>query len=133
MFEPELGTKYILRVNEYDQFEAKIEQEKFAQDVKVIKGSIVGQASVSMVRAGIPQRIVNEVVNRMSHLINFKTDLHKGDKFAVKYEVSKTEKGDVVKRVNFCMPKYLWVREYISNTVSKTSFMMKKGRRVKPD
>ena len=97
VFEPELGTKYILRVNEYDQFEAKIEQEKFAQDVKVIKGSIVGQASVSMVRAGIPQRIVNEVVNRMSHLINFKTDLHKGDKFAVKYEVSKTEKGDVVK------------------------------------
>jgi len=114
VFEPELGTKYILRVNEYDKFEAKMEQQKFAQDVKVIRGIIEGQTSTSMVRAGVPQRIANEVINRMSHLINFKTDVHKGDKFAVKYEVSKTESGEVVKN-----GKLLYAEISVGNRVYK--------------
>ena len=97
IFEPSRGTKYILRVNEYDQFEAKVEQEKFARDTRVVKGEISAQTSVSLSKAGIPNFMVNEIIRRFSHLINFRTDIHKGDKFTVKYEVSKTADGSVVR------------------------------------
>lgn len=97
VIKPERGSKYILRMNEYDKYEAKAEHEKFARDVKVVNGKVSGSVSASMIGAGVPQRLVGEIINRMSHQINFRTDLHKGDTFSVKYEVSKASNGDVVK------------------------------------
>ena len=95
--EPERGTKYILRVNEYDKFEAKVEQEKFEHDVRVVEGSVSGLPSASMIKAGVPNRLAMEVISRMSYLINFRTDVHKGDTFKVKYDVSKAADGSIVK------------------------------------
>ena len=97
IIEPERGTKYILRVNEYDKFEAKVEQEKFEHDVRVVEGSVAGLPSASMMKAGVPRRIAMEIISRMSHLINFRTDVRKGDTFKVKFEVSKAADGYVAK------------------------------------
>lgn len=96
-FEPARGTKFTLRVNEYDKFEAKAEYEKFNRDVKVVNGVIEAQTSVSLIKAGVPRYITDEVIRRFSHLINFRTDIHKGDKFGIKYEVYKTSEGEVIK------------------------------------
>ncbi|MBP1531967.1 MAG: M23 family metallopeptidase, partial [Alphaproteobacteria bacterium] len=94
---PERGIKYILRVNEYDKYEAVVEREKFAQDIRAISGKIDGQVIKSMTSAGVPSGIANEAVNRMSHMLDFRNGVHKGDKFSVKYDVSKAANGDVVK------------------------------------
>ena len=97
VIQPERGSKYILRMNEYDKYEAKAIHEKFARDIKVVKGNVNGSVSASLVNAGVPQRLATEIINRMSHKINFRTDVHKGDSFSVKYEVSKASNGDVVR------------------------------------
>ena len=94
---PERGVKYILSVNEYDKYVATVEREKFLPDVKVVDGTVDGPVLNSMINAGVTRRVANDVIVRMSHLINFRTDVHKGDTFNVKYEVSKAANGDVVK------------------------------------
>lgn len=98
--EPERGTKYILRTNEYDKFEARVEQEKFARDVRVVKAKITGPVLTSMANAGVPNRYRIEISNIFSHMLNFSRNLKKGDTFEVKYEVSKDSFGDVVKNGN---------------------------------
>lgn len=97
VIEPERGTKYILKVNEYDKFVASVEREKFAADVRLVRGKVNGTVSNSLMSAGVPRRLANEVINNMSHMINFRSGVHKGDTFEVKYEVSKAADGEVVK------------------------------------
>ena len=97
IIQPERGKKYILKMNEYDKYEAKAILEKFSHDIKVVSGKVNGSVSASMINAGIPNRLANEVINRMSSRINFRTDIRKGDSFTVKYDVSKAANGDVVK------------------------------------
>lgn len=94
---PERGVKYILSVDEYDKYVAQVEREKFEPDVKVVDGTVDGAVLNSLINAGVTRRIANEVVNRMSYMVNFRTDVHKGDTFNVKYDVSKAANGDVVK------------------------------------
>ena len=97
MITPERGVKYILSVNEYDKYVAQVEREKFQPDVKVVDGKVDGAVLNSLINAGVTRRIANEVVNRMSYMVNFRTDVKKGDTFNVKYDVSKAANGDVVK------------------------------------
>lgn len=97
IIQPERGSKYVLRMNEYDKYEAKAYHEKFTHDVKVVEGKVNASVSASLIGAGVPQRLANEVINNMSHRVNFRTDIRKGDSFVVKYDVSKAANGDVVK------------------------------------
>lgn len=97
IIEPERGTRYILHTNEYDKYEVKVEQEKFARDTKVISGQINGSVVNSLADAGVPARFRGEIINIFSHALNFSRDIRKGDSFEVKYEVSKDSYGDVVK------------------------------------
>ena len=94
---PERGVKYTLSVNEYDKYVAHVEREKFEADVKVVSGEVNGAVLNSLINAGVTRRIANEVINRMSYMVNFRTDIHKGDTFNIKYDVSKAANGDVVK------------------------------------
>ncbi len=96
VIEPVRGTKYILQVNEYDQFEARVEKEKFVYDIKQVDGSISGYVSVSLNNAGVPNRLCNQVTQMFSHMIDFSRDVKKGDKFTVKYEVSRDKNGELV-------------------------------------
>lgn len=95
--EPERGTRYILHTNEYDKYVATMEQEKFARDTKVIRGTISGTVANSLAQAGVPNRYRGEIINNFSHMLNFSRDIKKGDTFEVKYEVNKDSYGDVVK------------------------------------
>lgn len=96
VIEPVRGTRYILQINEYDQFEAKVEQEEFAYEIKNIKGAITGNVSASLNQAGVPYKLCGKITQMFTHLIDFKRDVKKGDTFDVKYEVNKTSDGEVV-------------------------------------
>jgi murein DD-endopeptidase MepM/ murein hydrolase activator NlpD len=96
IIEPVRGTKYILQLNEYDKFEARIEQEKFDYDIKEISGTIDGIVSKSMVKAGLSNKMTNTVTQLFTNIIDFSRDVQKGDSFKVKYEVNKDSKGEVV-------------------------------------
>ena len=96
VIEPVRGTKYILQINEYDQFEARVEQEKFAYEIKDIKGAVSGNVSASLNKAGVPYKLCGKVTQMFAHLIDFKRDVKKGDTFNVKYEVNKASDGEVV-------------------------------------
>lgn len=96
VIEPVRGTRYILQINEYDQFEARVEQEEFAYEIKNIKGAITGNVSASLNQAGVPYKLCGKITQMFTHLIDFKRDVKKGDTFDVKYEVNKTSDGEVV-------------------------------------
>lgn len=97
MIEPIRGTRYILERNEYDQFEAKVEQEEFVYEIKNINGTVGGNVINSLNSAGLPLRLANKLPSLFSHIINFSRDVKKGDSFEVKYEVHKDSNGEVVK------------------------------------
>ncbi len=96
VIEPVRGTRYILQINEYDQFEARVEQEEFVYEVKDIKGKVAGNVSASLNKSGVPYKLCGRVTQMFAHLIDFRRDVKKGDTFNVKYEVNKTANGDVV-------------------------------------
>ena len=97
MIEPERGTRYILERNEYDQFEAKVEQEEFAYEIRAISGTVGGNVINSINSAGLPLRLANKLPPLFAHLINFSRDVKKGDSFEIKYEVHKDSNGEIVK------------------------------------
>lgn len=96
VIEPVRGTKYILQINEYDQFEARVEQEKFAYEIKDIKGTVSGNVSASLNKSGVPYKLCGQIIQMFSHVIDFRRDVKHGDTFNVKYEVNKAANGDIV-------------------------------------
>ena len=97
VIEPVRGTRYILQINEYDQFEARVEQEEFAYEIKNIKGTVSGNVSASLNKAGVPYKLCGKVTQMFAHIINFRRDVKKGDTFNVKYEINKDSSGNIVK------------------------------------
>lgn len=96
VIEPVRGTRYILQINEYDQFEARVEQEKFAYEIKDIKGTVSGNVSASLNKSGVPYKLCGQIIQMFSHMIDFRRDVKRGDTFNVKYEVNKAANGDIV-------------------------------------
>lgn len=96
VIEPVRGTRYILQINEYDQFEARVEQEKFAYEIKDIKGTVSGNVSASLNKSGVPYKLCGQIIQMFSHMIDFRRDVKHGDTFNVKYEVNKAANGDIV-------------------------------------
>lgn len=96
VIEPVRGTRYILQINEYDQFEARVEQEKFAYEIKDIKGTVFGNVSASLNKSGVPYKLCGQIIQMFSHMIDFRRDVKRGDTFNVKYEVNKAANGDIV-------------------------------------
>lgn len=97
VIEPVRGTRYILQINEYDQFEARVEQEEFAYEIKNIKGVVSGNVSASLNKSGVPYKLCGKVTQMFAHIIDFRRDVKKGDSFNVKYEINKDSSGNVVK------------------------------------
>ena len=97
MIEPVRGTRYILERNEYDQFEAKVEQEEFAYEIRNVSGTVGGGVINSLNSAGLPFKLANKIPPLFSHVINFSRDIKKGDSFEIKYEVHKDSNDEIVK------------------------------------
>ena len=130
-FEPTRGTKYILRVNEYDKFESLVEQEKFEKDVKIVEGVVDGQVANSLMKSGMPNFMANTIISRFAHLINYRTDIHKGDKFRAKYEVSKASNGEVVKVGGLLYASFITAKRTYSLYRYKDEFYTEKGEAKK--
>lgn len=128
---PERGVKYILSVNEYDKYVATVEREKFQPDVRVVNGTINGPVLNSLISEGVNRRVANEVINRMSHMINFRTDVHKGDTYNVKYEVSKAANGDVVKIGNLLSASFKTAKRTYKIYRFKDNYYNEKGETKK--
>lgn len=97
VIEPVRGTRYILRVNENDEFEARVEQEKFASEIRLVQGTVGGNVTASLNKAGLPLKLCARVTQMFAHQIDFKRDLQKGDSFNIKYEINKDSRGEVVR------------------------------------
>lgn len=96
VIQPVRGTKYILQTNENDEFEVRVEQEKFDQEIKVGRGVIEGATEAALRSAGVPKKISGKVTGLFAHVIDFRRDVKKGDTFEVKYAATTASNGDVV-------------------------------------
>lgn len=106
MIEPVRGTRYILQRNEYDQFEAKVEQEEFAYEIKNASGTIGANVINSLNSAGLPLKLANKLPPLFAHVIDFRRDIKKGDSFEVKYEVHKDSNDEIVKYGDILYAKF---------------------------
>ena len=106
MIEPVRGTRYILKRNEYDKFEAKVEQEEFAYEIRDVKGVISGSVINSVNSAGVPLRLANKIPSLFAHQIDFKRDIQKGDSFEVKFEINKDNNDEIVKLGDILYAKF---------------------------
>lgn len=99
MIEPNAGERIItaLKNNEYKTY---VEKDEFIDEINSIAGTIDGNLSGVMNRQGIPMRVVSNFINLFAYAVDFKRDLHKGDKFEVVYESQVTPNGTLVKSGN---------------------------------
>jgi len=132
VIEPVRGTKYILHVNENDEFEVKVEQEKFASEVRFVNGRINGNISASLNKAGLPLKLCSKVTQMFAHIIDFKRDVQKNDSFTIKYEVSKDAKGNVVRvgdvlYASFTLRRHTYKLYRYKNRVGEIGYYDEKG------
>lgn len=97
MLEPVMGTRYIVEKNSDGEYEARTEQDEFLDDVKTISGVIDGNLSTAMGAAGVPLNVIGNFIDIFSFSVDFRRDIHAGDKFEVRYERQLAPDGSVVK------------------------------------
>lgn len=97
MIEPVVGTRYIVEKDENGQYQTRTEQDEFLDDIKTISGVIDGNLSVAMGKAGVPLNVVGNFIDIFSFSVDFRRDIHAGDKFEVRYERQLAPDGSVVK------------------------------------
>lgn len=129
--EPERGVKYILTTNEYDKFETKVEREKFLNDYKVVSGTVTNSVANALVNAGVPNKFRYEIPKIFGHMLNLNRDIHKGDKFEVKFQVSKRANGEVVKIGNLVYASFKTAKQTYKLYRFKNEFYDAKGQAKK--
>ncbi len=97
MVEPVKGTRYIVEKNAEGIYESRTEQDQLIDDVKTIDGVIEGNLSVAMGDAGVPLNVIGNFIDIFSFSVDFRRDIHTGDKFEVRYERKLAPDGSVVK------------------------------------
>ncbi len=99
MIEPNVGERIITALKD-GKFETYVEKSEFIDEINSITGEIDGNLSNAMNRQGVPMRVISNFINLFSYSIDFKRDLHKGDKFEIVYESQIIPDGTVVKSGN---------------------------------
>lgn len=99
MIEPNAGERIITALKD-GKFETYVEKSEFIDEINSITGEIDGNLSNAMNRQGVPMRVVSNFINLFSYSIDFKRDLHKGDRFEIVYESQVIPDGTVVKSGN---------------------------------
>lgn len=132
VIEPVRGTRYILRVNENDEFEARVEQEKFASEIRFVQGTVGGNITASLNKAGLPLKLCAKVTQMFAHQIDFKRDLQKGDSFNIKYEINKDSHGEVVRVgevvfASFTVGRHTYKLYRYKNRAGETGYYDEKG------
>lgn len=96
MIEPVSGTRYIVEKNADGKYESRVEQDELKTEIKTIKGEISGNVSTAMQKAGVPSNITGNFINIFSFSVDFRRDVHAGDKFEIRFEEKKAPNGKVV-------------------------------------
>ncbi len=94
------GSRYVLENDDNNAYLAKLVKDELVDEVNTIQGVIEGNLSVSMKKHGISSRTVAEFIKIFSYSVDFRRDVHKGDKFEIVYENQLTPDGKVVKSGN---------------------------------
>lgn len=98
---PESSTsRLIIEKNEEGQYIARKETDELVDEVNSVSGTISGALSVSMKNAGISGKVIANFSNILSRYVNFRKDIHKGDKFKLIYEQQINPQGQVVRTGN---------------------------------
>ncbi len=96
-YEPKVGTRYILSLNEDNDYTLKKEIDEHITEIKTATGSINGMLSTSMQKQGVPNALVAEFTKIFSNTVDFRRDVQKGDKFEVIYENIISKDGQYIK------------------------------------
>jgi len=99
MIEQNVGERIITALKD-GKFETYVEKSEFIDEINSITGEIDGNLSNAMKRQDIPMRVISNFINLFSYSIDFRRDLHKGDKFEIVYESQVIPDGTVVKSGN---------------------------------
>ena len=95
---PESSTsRLIIEKNDEGQYTARKETDELVDEIKSVSGTINGALSVSMKNNGVAGKIVANFSNILSRYVNFRKDIHKGDKFKLIYEQQINPQGQVVR------------------------------------
>ncbi len=100
VIEPKSGQRYILERNDQNEYIAKAEKDELLEEINNASGTIQGSLSVSMRKQGVPGKIVAKFSNIFGQSVDFRRDVHSGDKFEVIYENHITPSGEVIKTGN---------------------------------
>ena len=100
VIEPKSGQRYILERNDQNEYIAKAEKDELLEEINNASGTIQGSLSVSMRKQGVPGKIVAKFSNIFGQSVDFRRDVHNGDKFEVIYENHITPSGEVIKTGN---------------------------------
>ena len=85
VIEPKSGQRYILERNDQNEYIAKAEKDELLEEINNASGTIQGSLSVSMRKQGVPGKIVAKFSNIFGQSVDFRRDVHNGDKFEVIY------------------------------------------------
>ncbi len=97
VYEPTIGTRYVLSLNEDNDYVVDKEVDEHITEIKTATGTIEGMLSTSMQKQGVPNSLVAEYTKIFANTVDFRRDVQKGDKFEIIYENIISKKGNFIK------------------------------------
>lgn len=94
-FAPSLGNRIVLKAQENGLFQFEKTQKPLTKTSKIITRKIETNFYADGAKAGIPAKVLNELIKAFSFDVNFALDIHPGDKLTVLFEVLKDEEANL--------------------------------------
>ncbi|HSQ01393.1 MAG TPA: peptidoglycan DD-metalloendopeptidase family protein [Candidatus Dormibacteraeota bacterium] len=85
------------------------------------RGTVGGSIKDAALRAGIPEPVISQLVDLLSWRLDFKEDVHRGDRFRVLWEQRTTLEGRLLK------PGRIVAVEYEGSSDSAAAYLLKDG------
>ena len=92
-----VAERVIIALNENNEFQISNQIDELVEEVNSATGTISGTLLKSMQNKGVPSRTVNNFIKIFAYTVDFRRDVHKGDKFEIIYENKINPNGQVVK------------------------------------
>lgn len=93
IFAPSVGQRIVIKAQENGIFKADKVQKPLVKFVRKITTSINTSFLADGLKAGVPNKILHDLIKAFSYDVNFALDIHANDKFTVLFEVLKDEEA----------------------------------------
>lgn len=100
VIEPKAGQRFVVSLDKNSQYVARSEKDELVEEINSASGTINGALSSAMKAKGVPGRVSGEFIRIFNGAVDFRRDVHRGDKFEIVYENHLTPNGEVVKTGN---------------------------------